>query len=97
MWCVVVFCSSRRGHTRCALVTGVQTGALPICRRRWCAIDFCPLAKWVGEWRKEGPVMGEGDLPPCTKAQRRKGGETPMIAKGGRLRLIRSRDRKSVV
>src|SRR3546814_3112702 len=24
------FFSSRRGHTRCALVTGVQTGALPI-------------------------------------------------------------------
>src|SRR3546814_83604 len=32
--CVVRFCfffSSRRRHTRCALVTGVQTCALPIC------------------------------------------------------------------
>src|SRR3546814_6550148 len=28
--CVFVF-SSRRRHTRCALVTGVQTCALPIC------------------------------------------------------------------
>src|SRR3546814_9808138 len=31
--CVLVgfcFCSSRRRHTRCALVTGVQTCALPI-------------------------------------------------------------------
>src|SRR3546814_3148923 len=28
------FCSSRRRHTRCALVTGVQTCALPICRHR---------------------------------------------------------------
>src|SRR3546814_3895824 len=38
-------CSSRRRHTRCALVTGVQTCALPIChpsrldrdlgRKRW--------------------------------------------------------------
>src|SRR3546814_9558493 len=28
--CVVVFLSSRRRHTRCALVTGVQTCALPI-------------------------------------------------------------------
>src|SRR3546814_15280418 len=27
----VVFFSSRRRHTRCALVTGVQTCALPIC------------------------------------------------------------------
>src|SRR3546814_3821041 len=31
---VQLFCfSSRRRHTRCALVTGVQTCALPIC---WC-------------------------------------------------------------
>src|SRR3546814_6062837 len=30
--CVSVICfSSRRRHTRCALVTGVQTWALPIC------------------------------------------------------------------
>src|SRR3546814_9042742 len=29
-YCCVVFCSSRRRHTRCALVTGVQTCALPI-------------------------------------------------------------------
>src|SRR3546814_4343332 len=27
---VLFFCSSRRRHTRCALVTGVQTCALPI-------------------------------------------------------------------
>src|SRR3546814_16281799 len=35
--CCVVFVSSRRRHTRCALVTGVQTCALPIssaCLRR---------------------------------------------------------------
>src|SRR3546814_9476555 len=35
MDCVVVICfffSSRRRHTRCALVTGVQTCALPILR-----------------------------------------------------------------
>src|SRR3546814_14292237 len=41
---IVVFFSSRRRHTRCALVTGVQTCALPISRndlwswwrqRRW--------------------------------------------------------------
>src|SRR3546814_3273433 len=34
------FCSSRRRHTRCALVTGVQSCALPICRwRDWVAIS----------------------------------------------------------
>src|SRR3546814_3880335 len=29
--CFLFFFSSRRRHTRCALVTGVQTCALPIC------------------------------------------------------------------
>src|SRR3546814_2021415 len=28
---VLCFCAGRRRHTRCALVTGVQTCALPIC------------------------------------------------------------------
>src|SRR3546814_15704139 len=32
------FFSSRRRHTRCALVTGVQTCALPICRREAAAV-----------------------------------------------------------
>src|SRR3546814_6807203 len=31
--CFCFFFSSRRRHTRCALVTGVQTCALPICLR----------------------------------------------------------------
>src|SRR3546814_7119375 len=30
VWCLFFFFSSRRRHTRCALVTGVQTCALPI-------------------------------------------------------------------
>src|SRR3546814_13704968 len=34
MMCYVFFFSSRRRHTRCALVTGVQTCALPISARR---------------------------------------------------------------
>src|SRR3546814_6958473 len=39
-FCILFFFSSRRRHTRCALVTGVQTCALPIwisrCDRRRC-------------------------------------------------------------
>src|SRR3546814_6730810 len=31
-WVDLVFVSSRRRHTRCAVVTGVQTCALPICQ-----------------------------------------------------------------
>src|SRR3546814_5512555 len=33
VFCCVFFCSSRRRHTRCELVTGVQTCALPISMR----------------------------------------------------------------
>src|SRR3546814_8769851 len=37
---IVMFCfSSRRRHTRCALVTGVQTCALPI-SERWCGHEL---------------------------------------------------------
>src|SRR3546814_6218521 len=49
MYCIVycccmtvlyfVFFSSRRRHTRCALVTGVQTCALPICRAAMAEIS----------------------------------------------------------
>src|SRR3546814_6719809 len=35
--CLLFFCSSRRRHTICALVTGVQTCALPIL---WCTPVF---------------------------------------------------------
>src|SRR3546814_10993938 len=34
------FFSSRRRHTRCALVTGVQTCALPICDIKWAFRGF---------------------------------------------------------
>src|SRR3546814_2495383 len=36
---MLFFFSSRRRHTRCALVTGVQTCALPISDRRWLIAD----------------------------------------------------------
>src|SRR3546814_1911161 len=41
-FCLVCF-SSRRRHTRCALVTGVQTFALPISPRRGAAAK-CPTS-----------------------------------------------------
>src|SRR3546814_1244684 len=39
------FFSSRRRHTRCALVTGVQTCALPISRKRWIAGSLKPAGR----------------------------------------------------
>src|SRR3546814_10555499 len=41
--CICFFCSRRRRHTSCALVTGVQTCALPIYPRdmhRWSNLFF---------------------------------------------------------
>src|SRR3546814_959975 len=40
--CIYLFFSSRRRHTRCALVTGVQTCALPILCQRICHIPANP-------------------------------------------------------
>src|SRR3546814_1335401 len=39
------FLSSRRRHTRCALVTGVQTCALPICRDTVARFDENKVAR----------------------------------------------------
>src|SRR3546814_2364778 len=60
--CACLF-SSRRRHTRCALVTGVQTCALPICaRRQQCAAQLVAshLAGGdAGTFRKQnGPAAG---------------------------------------
>src|SRR3546814_4431114 len=49
--CSWFFFSSRKRHTRCALVTGVQTCALPIC--------FWDLRRWKkGLEELNGPVYG---------------------------------------
>src|SRR3546814_10426836 len=51
---IVVFFSSKRRHTRCALVTGVQTCALPISMRRVpviSAIAFTLLASCGSDGR----------------------------------------------
>src|SRR3546814_10551084 len=51
------FFSSRRRHTRCALVTGVQTCALPILRRRRIGIHFA-LAPSLGRIRMSYRLAG---------------------------------------
>src|SRR3546814_2312099 len=54
-----VFFSSRRRHTRCALVTGVQTCALPISRRRYRKTRSNPIPLPVSE---RGGIMAKEDL-----------------------------------
>src|SRR3546814_18508444 len=59
---LLLFCSSRRGHTRCALVTGVQTCALPILQvillKRASGIGFGRT--WAAIWEPlaASAVMG---------------------------------------
>src|SRR3546814_9408806 len=82
MSCSVVLCfffSSRRRHTRCALVTGVQTCALPICDRPALPLPDGPgpaLARMGQAWpardgrlalpaREIRPPMGAGTGHPA--------------------------------
>src|SRR3546814_7680149 len=74
--CFCFFFSSRRRHTRCALVTGVQTCALPILHET-CAeaarhleqvkavgdrlgLGFLGLGMWPDKARADLPVMPKG-------------------------------------
>src|SRR3546814_10057234 len=67
------FFSSRRRHTRCALVTGVQTCALPI-----CGAD----AQWISDaqaiWRSTGKAL-PGDCDEPFELLAEKGGLTPVL------------------
>src|SRR3546814_9564823 len=70
-WYVIVFCmvcicefeffcffSSRRRHTRCALVTGVQTCALPISLYSYEKEDYwAPLSLMQNAERIEAPIL----------------------------------------
>src|SRR3546814_18420370 len=64
---VVVFFSSRRRHTRCALVTGVQTCALPICEK---GPDYQPGIELHGKY----VFIGEGVRGSLSKQLRAKYG-----------------------
>src|SRR3546814_15903633 len=61
MFVLFFFVSSRRRHTRCALVTGVQTCALPICLGRLLGL-LCLLvggfSRCIGLSRKPVPISG---------------------------------------
>src|SRR3546814_3025456 len=68
------FCSSRRRHTRCALVTGVQTCALPICIQRsaFSASQLNPSRMRFPERRddRDRPEDGGTCRPPAGRSYR---------------------------
>src|SRR3546814_6978623 len=61
---VCFFFSSRRRHTRCALVTGVQTCALPICNWSFTNLHRAALAGA----QFDGVRLREADLGAITAA-----------------------------
>src|SRR3546814_7273712 len=85
MWlrCVRFFCSSRIWYTMCALVTGVQTCALPICQQ--LAADrrveshereelhrrrpqrLLDRCKKDGQWQLEGKAVKTQMRPPTAR------------------------------
>src|SRR3546814_5153475 len=76
------FFSSRRRHTRCALVTGVQTCALPISLTRWwCAAtdskDFPTRSGSRGPKRQCRPVSCTSCATSCATRRRSTGDRSP--------------------
>src|SRR3546814_12602351 len=61
VYTAVFFFSSRRRHTRCALVTGVQTCALPIYRNVGRLLDLA--ARWPRALPMILPLPGGGRNP----------------------------------
>src|SRR3546814_5794947 len=55
---MIFFFSSRRRHTRCALVTGVQTCALPISYYNPSAVDYSVVPD--GEVAARVPIKAQG-------------------------------------
>src|SRR3546814_7995712 len=95
--CFVVwfFFSSRRRHTRCSLVTGVQTCALPIWsrirrRRTGAGCRGGPDAGAEEGRRGNGPGLSEKESPGHSRGAGSAAGRAAAGWRGGR-------DRKSVV
>src|SRR3546814_4101418 len=62
------FFSSRRRHTRCALVTGVQTCALPISGRR----HYRPRQQRSPARDTKNRIQGQAQHPPSIKKPKRR-------------------------
>src|SRR3546814_20230201 len=89
------FFSSRRRHTRCALVTGVQTCALPILPPPAPPV---PGRGWTMSLRRR--AQGNACTPSTAVRRMRAQGEVSgawISGRGGERQTLRGVDRKSVV
>src|SRR3546814_4573187 len=73
---------SRRRQTRCALLTGVQTCALPICSEFLAHVSITALHKEDGKLRGFGKVLRD--------ATQQRAAETALLANASHLRSILS-------
>src|SRR3546814_5663890 len=96
--CMVVFFSSRRRHTRCALVTGVQTCALPIFPARAdLRAVFGPVKDAIGGRVFRVRWFGGNDGQLAVKGERMNTAHEVFVFGGELTDLGHDRDRKSVV
>src|SRR3546814_5864213 len=59
LFVILFFFSSRRRHTRCALVTGVQTCALPICSAAIARLDVgISVSSVASAWARRAAWSG---------------------------------------
>src|SRR3546814_10260398 len=69
--CIYFFFSSRSRHTRCALVTGVQTCALPICTfiaiAIWLLVGLMVVRTALKVWRGDATLRATGLTRPQSK------------------------------
>src|SRR3546814_10913189 len=89
VFCVVVF-SSRRRHTKCALVTGVQTCALPILQRTLMT-DSLPLeGEYSADIADGAPVDGVEDrlMPGNDMAAAASGSQQPVAVMPRRVKTV---------
>src|SRR3546814_9619086 len=75
LFVLFVFFSSRRRHTRCALVTGVQTCALPICCARSLRCGPCRSPREEVGGRL--PASGGGGKGAWRERRRRRSARRP--------------------
>src|SRR3546814_7643624 len=68
----IFFFSSRRRHTRCALVTGVQTCALPISVRHVGGTTFCAP---VGHRQEKGDYQESWQPQAMSRSEERRVGK----------------------
>src|SRR3546814_18044188 len=88
---IFFFFSSRRRHTRCALVTGVQTCTLPICNLVGAlpvSLDILKANYWLVPFSADDPLHTPNTLNVALP--------TVALAFGDAIKTVMTSDRKSV-